>query len=353
LQTYQKVLTVGRRSAVSGLIEGVTTPRIGVTVPPQLPPADIPAYARRAEAVRFDELWLAEDCFFAGGIAAVSAALASTERLVIGLGIMPAVTRNASFIAMEVATLAALYPGRVTVGLGHGMAGWMRQIGAYPRSPVTALSEYVQAVRALLAGRTVSMAGEYVRLDEVRLDHPPVTVPPVLAGVRGPRSLELSGRVADGTILAWPLTGAYLTGARTAIDRGRRSACRAEPHLLIGGTPISVDADPARARDALRGPIAAELSGPTGDIHIRPLGIADEVAELRSAAGSVERFAAELPDLWIDELVVAGTVEHCADRIAALADGGIDCLLLSFATSLAAGEQDAVGRELIAALHGR
>jgi 5,10-methylenetetrahydromethanopterin reductase len=65
--------------------------RIGLSVPPQLPPADIPAYARRAESAGFDELWLAEDCFFAGGIAAASAALSSTHRLVVGLGIMPAV----------------------------------------------------------------------------------------------------------------------------------------------------------------------------------------------------------------------------------------------------------------------
>ena len=41
--------------------------------------AGLPAYARRAESAAFDELWLAEDCFFAGGIAAVSAALSSTH----------------------------------------------------------------------------------------------------------------------------------------------------------------------------------------------------------------------------------------------------------------------------------
>jgi alkanesulfonate monooxygenase SsuD/methylene tetrahydromethanopterin reductase-like flavin-dependent oxidoreductase (luciferase family) len=327
-------------------------PRIGLTVPPQLPPADIPAYAHRAETVGFDELWLAEDCFFAGGIAAVSAALSGTERLVVGLGIMPAVARNAAFIAMEVAALAELYADRVTIGLGHGMADWMRQIGAYPRSPLTALSEHIQAVRALLAGQTVSMAGEYVRLDGVRLDHPPAVAPPVLAGVRGPRSLELSGRVADGTILAWPLTGAYVAHARAAIEKGRLAAGRIERHLLVGATPINVDPDPDRARDAMRTVAAAELAGPTGHIHVEPLGIADEVARLRADAGSLERFAAELPDRWIDQLVVAGSVAQCADRIAALADDGIDHLLLSFPSALTADQQDAIGRELIAALGG-
>jgi alkanesulfonate monooxygenase SsuD/methylene tetrahydromethanopterin reductase-like flavin-dependent oxidoreductase (luciferase family) len=135
----------------------IPRPRIGLSVPPQLPPADIPAYARRAESAGFDELWLAEDCFFAGGIAAVSAALSSTHRLIVGLGIMPAVARNAAFTAMEIAAVAELYPARLTIGLGHGMAGWMRQIGAYPRSPLTALAEHIQAIRALLAGESVSI----------------------------------------------------------------------------------------------------------------------------------------------------------------------------------------------------
>ncbi len=34
----------------------------------------------------------------------------------------------------------------------------------------------------------------------------PDGVPPLLAGVRGPRSLALAGRVADGTVLAEPTT---------------------------------------------------------------------------------------------------------------------------------------------------
>ena len=326
--------------------------RIGLSVPPQLAPACLPAYARRAESAGFDELWLAEDCFFAGGIAAVSAALSSTHRLTVGLGIMPAVARNAAFTAMEIAALAELYPARLIIGLGHGMAGWMRQIGAYPRSPLTALAEYLQAIRALLAGEPVSLAGDYVRLDGVRLDHPPAHVPPVLAGVRGPRSLELSGRLADGTILAWPLTGPYIAQAREAIEQGRLTAGRTGPYQLAGGTPVSVDPDPGRARDAVRAAVAAELAGPTGSIHIEPLGIAGEVRQLLAAAGSAERFAADLPDRWIDQLVIAGDLAHCADRIASLADQGIDHVILGFPAGTTPGQQDTASRQLIAAVAG-
>ena len=122
----------------------------------------------------------------------------------------------------------------------------MRQIGAYPRSPLTALAEHIQAIRTLLAGETVSITGDYVQLDGVRLDHPPANAPPVLAGVRGPRSL----------------------------------------------------------------------------------------------------------DRWIDQLVIAGDLTHCADRIASLAGQGIDHVILGFPAGIAPGQQDTVSRQLLAAVAG-
>ena len=107
----------------------------------------------------------------------------------------------ASVMAMEAATLARLHPGRLHLGLGHGVDEWMRQIGAKPASQLALLEELVIAVRVLLAGEAVSAEGRYVRLRGVQLGHPPRTVPPVSVGVRGPKGLELAGRVADGTVI--------------------------------------------------------------------------------------------------------------------------------------------------------
>ena len=57
-----------------------------------------------------------------------AAALASTERLAVGLGILPAVSRTAAVTAMEIATLASIAPGRVVGGIGHGIQSWMAQM---------------------------------------------------------------------------------------------------------------------------------------------------------------------------------------------------------------------------------
>ena len=80
---------------------------------------------------------MVEDLPFRGGIAQAGVVLASTERIRVGVGILPAAVRNPVFAAMEASTLAELYPGRLVLGVGHGMPGWIRQVGAWPSSPLT------------------------------------------------------------------------------------------------------------------------------------------------------------------------------------------------------------------------
>ena len=140
------------------------------------------------------------------------------------IGVLPVPLRNVALTAMETAALHRLFPGRVTVGVGHGVQGWMGQVGARAESPVTLLGEYLQALRGLLRGERLTVDGRYVQLDDVALDWPPPTPPPVLAAAAGPRTLRLSGQFADGTIIdSRPGTG---TGCGRPAGRSTRAAPR-------------------------------------------------------------------------------------------------------------------------------
>ena len=123
---------------------------LGVMFRREHAPEDLPDFARRAEEAGFDELWVVEDCFYASGIASAAVALACTDSIRVGLGIMPAVVRNPVFAAMEVATLARLFPGRFLPGIGHGVARWMRQVGAFPRSQLQALEEVTLRLETMI-----------------------------------------------------------------------------------------------------------------------------------------------------------------------------------------------------------
>ncbi|MGW0432141.1 LLM class flavin-dependent oxidoreductase [Micromonospora sp. NPDC003197] len=300
-------------------------PKIGFQFPCRRPAPEIAAFARSVEQAGFDEVWVVEDCFFAGGIAASATALAATEHITVGIGILPAVTRNAAFTAMEVAALAEMYPGRLICGLGHGMPDWMRQIGAAPASPLSALGEHLDAVRRLLAGEEVTAQGRYVRLDHVALNFPPQQPPPVIAGVRGPKSLEVAGRYADGTLLAEPVTPAYLAAARASIERGQGSHRR--PHPITAYALCHLDEDATTARDAVRPFLAAAITDPAWSAHLAPLELFGQLAEI-AALPEAER-AAAVPDSWVDELVVVGTPAEGVRRIHELHDAGADSIVLS------------------------
>jgi alkanesulfonate monooxygenase SsuD/methylene tetrahydromethanopterin reductase-like flavin-dependent oxidoreductase (luciferase family) len=284
-------------------------PQTGVLVPPDIPAGDLVGYAQKAEQLGFAEVWVAEDCFLHGAFAQAATILASTSTLHVGIGIVPAAARNVAFTAMEVATLAGLHPGRLTVGVGHGMPGWLDQVGARPASPLTLLEEYIRALRQLLEGQRVDYAGRYVRLSGVQLTHPPSMVPPVFSGVRGPRSLQLSGLVAQGTILAEPVTPEYLSVAAKQINSAG--------HQIVAYNVASIDDDPDLARRRVRRALA--IAGePDWHPHVAVLEFAAELAELRRDTGSPAAFAAALPDRWLDRLAVVGTPERARQQLADL-----------------------------------
>jgi alkanesulfonate monooxygenase SsuD/methylene tetrahydromethanopterin reductase-like flavin-dependent oxidoreductase (luciferase family) len=146
----------------------------------------------------------------------------------VGIGLLPVPLRNVGLTAMELATLARLFPGRLKPGVGHGVLDWMAQVGARAQSPMTLLQEYVSALRELLHGQIVTTAGRYVQLDNVRLDWPPEDVPPLLVGAVGPRTVELAGRLGDGVILTGDTTLDQLRTAVTRVHAGHQAGQQQE-----------------------------------------------------------------------------------------------------------------------------
>jgi 5,10-methylenetetrahydromethanopterin reductase len=264
----------------------MTNVRLGVMYDRDWDPAGLAGFARQAEETGLDDLWVVEDLGWNGGVSAAAIALGATARLRVGIGIAPAPLRSPALLAMELATLERAFPGRLVAGIGHGASNWMAQVGVAPRSPLAMLEETITAVRALLRGEKVELDGREVRLDGVRLVHPPHKVPPIVAGVVQPRSLELAGRVADGTLLA---EGHGPDAVRTARELARKGGA-GDGFGVVAYAAGAVDDDPDRAAGALREFLAGQGSwlGKTPD-------------ELFSVSGTAAQAAAR-----VDELVAAG-----------------------------------------------
>jgi alkanesulfonate monooxygenase SsuD/methylene tetrahydromethanopterin reductase-like flavin-dependent oxidoreductase (luciferase family) len=178
----------------------------------------------------------------------------------------------------------------------------MGQVGARAESPVTLLREYLVALRALLRGERVTTNGRYVKLDDVALDWPPETAADagveVLAGATGPRSLRLSGEVADGTILTAGTPPEGVRKARQLIDEGRKSASRTDidvPHKVLVYLLTATGPD-AAAR--LRAELETE-----GLASVPDLGVAGNAA---TVAQAVERLA----DAGADTVILQPTADE-------------------------------------------
>jgi alkanesulfonate monooxygenase SsuD/methylene tetrahydromethanopterin reductase-like flavin-dependent oxidoreductase (luciferase family) len=206
---------------------------LGAVFLPQFPPERLRSVALAADSAGLEELWLWEDCFREGGLTSAAAALAFTSSLRVGIGLLPMPLRNVALTAMEIATIDRLFPGRLHTGVGHGVLDWMGQVGSRVDSPLTLMREYIPALKSLLRGDEVTVAGRYINLDKVKLDWPPSRDVSIFAGAEGPKTLQLTGEVADGTILPAGTSPDAVRRARTLIDEGRSRGTATEAHPVV------------------------------------------------------------------------------------------------------------------------
>jgi alkanesulfonate monooxygenase SsuD/methylene tetrahydromethanopterin reductase-like flavin-dependent oxidoreductase (luciferase family) len=295
---------------------------LGVCFHRELPARDVIAQAVAAEAAGFDEFWVIEDCFFTSGPSLAAAALTATSAITVGIGIMPAVARNAALTAMEIATLCGLAPGRFHAGLGHGMPDWMAQIGEQTASPVTALEESIVAVRRLLAGERLDLDGRYVQLSDVALAAPPTPIPLVSAGVRGPVSLAMAGRSADGVVLADFCSPTYVREVRRILSQHGGDGAA---HRVTAFASMAVSAD----GDAMRQLMAPVAAGPfaAGYASITALEFYEELAAAAVRSTWTEALAA-MPAAWWNQIGAIGTPDDAAAYLEAMADAGTDCIAM-------------------------
>lgn len=301
--------------------------RIGLVLGSTVGPEHLHSAAKTAEAAGFDEVWLSEDFFFSGGVSGAVNVLSATTEIRVGLGVVSALVRHPALLAMELSTIDRAHPGRLLPGIGLGVPAWMRQMGLMPGSPLTAVRECLVMVKRLLAGESVTVDGQVFTADAIELTYPPEQPIPLRLGVTGPRMLQLSGELADGSILSVGAGTEYVRWARRQIDEGRRRGGRTEEHEIAVFAIYSLDDDRDRARARARSTLAFYKAAGGRNALTDVAGISDQLESIL-ARGGADLVAAEMPDRWVDELTVAGTPDEVAEKIEGLFASGADSVSL-------------------------
>jgi alkanesulfonate monooxygenase SsuD/methylene tetrahydromethanopterin reductase-like flavin-dependent oxidoreductase (luciferase family) len=208
--------------------------RVGVTI---LPTGTVDAISRirEAESAGVQQVWIASFAGFADTLTLFAAAGAQSERIRLGIGIVPTYPRHPLVMAQQVAAVHDLAPGRLRLGIGPGtpmlVEGWY---GLKLSSPLSYLKEYVEVLRGALWEGKTNYQGKFFQVAFPMSYPAPV---PLMISALGLKAFRLAGEIADGAIAGMCPLPYLLQSALPALRAGAEARKRPAPpiiaHLLV------------------------------------------------------------------------------------------------------------------------
>ncbi|WP_131785207.1 TIGR03564 family F420-dependent LLM class oxidoreductase [Protofrankia symbiont of Coriaria ruscifolia] len=260
-----------------------------------------------------DSAWSAQALGW-DALTTLAVAGAQVPAIALGAAVVPTPQRHPLVLASQALTAQAASGGRLTLGVGAGIAAMIQgMFGLSADRPAARMREYLTVLSALLRGETVNHRGE--TLTAVGAVDAPGTLPPILLlAALGPAMLRVAGELADGTVT-------WMTGPRTladhivpSVNRAAAAAGRPAPRV-IARLVVCVTGNEAE----VRGRIAQQFA------------LAGQVPEYRAV---LDREGAAGPG----DVVVVSDEDGVAGHLRRIADTGVtDFLACPFGTP---AEQD-------------
>jgi G6PDH family F420-dependent oxidoreductase len=153
----------------------------------------------------------------------------------------PTLRYNPAVVAETFASLGALYPNRVFLGVGSGEA-WNEQaaIGDWPKwqERWDRLIEAITIIRQMWTGQHISHQGTYYKVDAKLYDPPPHQIP-LMTAANGRKSMRLAGQHGDGLVTdpkTWKQhRSEWEAGARAAGKNPQEMPVLVEQYVVVGG----------------------------------------------------------------------------------------------------------------------
>ena len=300
-------------------------------------------YTIAADKMGVDEAWSAE-AWGMDAIVPLAYMAAKTENIKLGTGILQISSRVPSMMAMTAQSLDTVSKGRFILGLGVSGPQVVEGLhGAAFAQPLGRMRETVEILRIALAGEKLAYDGNHYVLPRpggegkaLRLSQPPRPQLPIYLATLGPKSLQLTGELANGwlgTCFLPEHANVFLDDLEAGAKKVGRSLADIDIHA---GGSFEVSEDVEGLINARKPGMAFQLgamgSAKTNfynDAYCRA-GFEDAAKEVQGlwVDGKREEAARRVPDEMILMGNLIGTESMVRERLRAFRDAGVNTLPL-------------------------
>ncbi len=205
------------------------------------------ARIREAEQAGVRQVWMTQSAGMLDTLTLFAAAAVQTTQIRLGTSIVPIYPRHPLVMAQQAATIDALAPGRLRLGVGTSHRHVMETMyGLSMLSPLAYLREYVAVMRNVLWDGRVDHQGTFFK---VAASIPEPVQIPLLISALGEKAFHMAGEIADGAI-SWVCPVPYLLNtALPALRAGAEAQHRPVPPL-VAHIPVAMSTDEAAVQAA-------------------------------------------------------------------------------------------------------
>ncbi|MFQ5975751.1 MAG: 5,10-methylenetetrahydromethanopterin reductase [Candidatus Hydrothermarchaeales archaeon] len=295
-------------------------------------PKKIAKYAKLAEDLDFDFLWITDHYNNRSLYSTLAVVAMVTEKIKLGTGVTNPYTRNIALTASEIATINEISDGRAVLGIGAGDKATFDSLGIEWTKPLATVKESVDVIRQLCDGKRVQYDGKAIKMSG-KLNFKAEGIK-IYVGAQGPKMLELAGKIADGVLV----NASHPSDVAYAIDKVNNK------DIEIGSyASVSVDKDGEKARQSAIIVVAFIASG-TNPTILEKHGIDTEKTKAIGqslAKGDFRGAMSQVDDDMIEAFCIAGTPKDVKEKIATLEKLGVTQMICG--SPLGPEKENAIG----------
>lgn len=284
------------------------------------PPSDLVHLGQQAEEAGYDCLMVPEANAGNDAMLCSHMLASATSRVRIATNVANIYLRDPSLCAVSAATIQQASGGRFILGIGPSHRPVLGAMGIEMGNAREHLRNYTMALRKTFGGELAKNLG-------VHFPHSGEPVP-IYFGALTLETARMAAELADGLLLVHCTAQRLSKVVQTVREAARHFGRRPDVVAVATSVQTYIHEDLKLAKDAARAGLALYLGLPYYNRLLRNSGFA---AEAEAGAAAIEKgdhaaLAAAASDRLIDAVTLCGPASRCRERLAAMAQSGVDMI---------------------------